>query len=347
MAASNHRIKDYNTVHHLTSRIAHKVFFLNDEARNDFLSFVFRVTEFTGLDLLGWCVMTNHFHLLVHLPEPEEISDEEVRRRYDVLKGDGRATRVLLEAEDVAAQRKRMYNVGNYMKMIKQWFSEDYNQRNGHKGTMWEAVYYDVPVPLKSHDMAERLAYMHLNPVRAAITPEFAVYPWSSLTSFVKGDARAGRGMRFVYGDAMTDEELMAYHTDIMRSLLEKWKLRRAVEIARKRAAGIEMPADPLTSEAMIAQATTHLAQVQEAYVMLQEAREGTANRNEARKLAESQIEALLQEAGELTLAEIVKRVGLAQRTAYRCVNALSKRGVVEKGGRAATWRLVAKEGLT
>jgi len=65
MAASNHRTKDYNAVRHLTSRIAHKVFFLNDEARNDFLSFVFRMTEFMGLHLLGWCVMTNHFYIIL------------------------------------------------------------------------------------------------------------------------------------------------------------------------------------------------------------------------------------------------------------------------------------------
>lgn len=341
MAASNYRIKDYDTVHHLTSRIAHKVFIMDEDARNDFLSFVFRVTEFAGVKLLGWCIMSNHFHLLAYLPDPEVLSDEEVRCRYNILKGNERATRVLLEAADVAAQRKRMYNIGNYMKMIKQWFSEDYNQRNGHKGTMWEATYRDTPVPRKSRDMAERLAYLHLNPVRSAITPEFATYAWSSLTDFVRGDERARKGMRFIYGDEMTDDEMLAYHTDIMRELLERWKLRRAEEIARKRAAGFAMPAHPLTSEAMIAQAAENVSRIQKAVVEAHEERETAANRNEAKALAERQICQLLA-AGPLGIPQIAKKLDLPERTARRYLNELSKDHKVMKSSRYAPWQLVA-----
>ena len=37
MANSNGRVKDYGTVHHLVSRIAHRVYFLKEEERGDFL----------------------------------------------------------------------------------------------------------------------------------------------------------------------------------------------------------------------------------------------------------------------------------------------------------------------
>ena len=87
MAVSNNRVKERNTVHHLISRIAHRVYFLKDEECQDFLSMMFRVAEFCGIRLLGWCIMTNHFHVLAYLPEKEELDEKEVVRRYGVLKG--------------------------------------------------------------------------------------------------------------------------------------------------------------------------------------------------------------------------------------------------------------------
>ena len=87
MANSNRRVKTFCTVHHLVSRIAHRVYFLKDDERMDFLEIVRRVAEFTGIQLLGWCVMGNHFHLLAFLPEPQDIDECEVLRRYGILKG--------------------------------------------------------------------------------------------------------------------------------------------------------------------------------------------------------------------------------------------------------------------
>ena len=69
MGFSNFRKREPFTVHHIMNRIAHRVFFLRDEERNDFIEMMRRVAEFTGIQLLGWCVMNNHFHILAYLPE--------------------------------------------------------------------------------------------------------------------------------------------------------------------------------------------------------------------------------------------------------------------------------------
>ena len=89
MANSNNRIKEHDTVHHLVSRIAHRVYFLKESERMDFLEFARRTADFTGIRLLGWCVMGNHFHILVFLPVPEPVDEEEILRRDAVLKGRG------------------------------------------------------------------------------------------------------------------------------------------------------------------------------------------------------------------------------------------------------------------
>ena len=63
MANSNNRIKEPETVHHLVSRIAHRVYFLKDEERDEFIDMMRRTAEFCGIELIGWCIMTNHFRL--------------------------------------------------------------------------------------------------------------------------------------------------------------------------------------------------------------------------------------------------------------------------------------------
>ena len=83
------RNKEYGTVHHLTSRIAHRARFLKTEEQKDFLDLMLRVSAFSGVELIGWCVMNNHFHILAYLPEPPALSDDEVLARYKLLKGDG------------------------------------------------------------------------------------------------------------------------------------------------------------------------------------------------------------------------------------------------------------------
>ena len=92
------RNTEYNTVHHLTSRIAHRAFFLKEEERNDFVDLMRRVSAFSGVELLGWCVLDNHFHIYVYLPVPRQLTDEEVLSRFRLLKGD--ASRLLDDESD-------------------------------------------------------------------------------------------------------------------------------------------------------------------------------------------------------------------------------------------------------
>ena len=83
MSHSNGRVKDYDTVHHLVSRIAHRVYFLKEDERMDFLEMVRRTAEFCGIRLIGWCVLGNHFHLLVYLPQPQVLDESEEKESLE------------------------------------------------------------------------------------------------------------------------------------------------------------------------------------------------------------------------------------------------------------------------
>lgn len=333
MANSNNRIKEPETVHHLVSRIAHRVYFLKDEERDEFTDMMRRTAEFCGIKLIGWCVMTNHFHILAYLPKPQVLDEDEILRRYGMLKGLSAASalsktfdkwrrewvlgekRVKEELDKISG---RMYDIGSFMKILKQWVTMEYNRRYSHKGTLWESAYYDRVFGLSLSKIAECLGYIHLNPIRSAASDRFDGYFWSSYTAFIRGNKLAEKGMRFVYGEDISRDEIVCSHNELLNRLLEKEKQRRAEEIARKRAAGYEAPVDPLTSEAMVIQAAAHLEKVKAAAVEMHESNDIKGRREKRRILMESSVRESIERNPNVSPAQIADMLGVSSRTVYR-----------------------------
>ena len=47
--------------YHLISRIANRAFYLTDEERTRFVERLWRVAKFSGIEVLAYCFMSNHF----------------------------------------------------------------------------------------------------------------------------------------------------------------------------------------------------------------------------------------------------------------------------------------------
>lgn len=349
MALSNYRNTRTNTVHHLGSRIAHKVYFLEEDERNDFLEMLFRVATFTGIKLLGWCIMSNHFHLLVYLPNEEIVSEQEVLRRYEAIKG---RTAVINMESTIAkwresgvdgenfvngwldSQRRRMYSISEFMKILKQWFTVEYNRRHAHRGTLWESVYFDRVVKSSESDISQCLAYIHLNPIRAALVTSFDGYAWSSYSSFKRGEQTATEGMRFIYGTNTSNEEMSVRHEELMRSLLEEEKLRRALEIAHKTAGGYLMPRDPLTTEAEVAQASARMQELEReiaAYRVQRNTAESAQERYNA--LCEETLSMIKIHPG-FNVGQLLDAMAVSRSVLYRILSDLKSRGLVQSSSR-------------
>ena len=71
--------------YHLISRIANRAFCLTDEERTRFVERLWRVAKFSGIEVLAYCFMSNHFHILVYVPDPRELSDAELLARIRAL----------------------------------------------------------------------------------------------------------------------------------------------------------------------------------------------------------------------------------------------------------------------
>lgn len=84
------RINLPNRCYHLISRVAHRAYFLDEGERTRLVDFVRRVAEFSGVKLLAYSVMSNHFHVFVYIGRPEPLSDAEIVRRISALYSDVR-----------------------------------------------------------------------------------------------------------------------------------------------------------------------------------------------------------------------------------------------------------------
>ena len=346
MSQSNHRSTQTNTVHHLGSRIAHKVYFLEEDERNDFLDMARRVATFAGIKLLGWCIMSNHFHLLVYLPHEEIVDEEEVLHRYEALKGhvaaDNMRARIAkwrmsdVCGEDLVIrwldeQRRKMYRVSEFMKILKQWFTGEYNRRHAHRGTLWEATYFDRIVKNTQSEIAQCLAYIHLNPIRAAAAAVFDGYAWSSYSAFHRGDEISVMGMRFVYGENVSEKEMSDRHEALMTALLEDEKLRRAQSIARKVAAGYEMPRDPLTTEAEVAQAGARMKELEKEMAAYQIQLNAAASAKARYAILKEETLCVLKIHPEFDSAQLLEAVSVSSSVLYRILADLTKSGHVQR----------------
>jgi REP element-mobilizing transposase RayT len=151
------------------------------ECRLELLANNFSVT------VCSFAILDNHLHVLCRLdPEVAEgWSDEEVVRRWIALypksrldMNDPAAVQAWIErqcqdAARVAEYRKRLQDLGWFMKALKEPLARLANKEDNCTGTYWEARYKSIAV-LDEQALVVTCTYIDLNPVAAGIakTPE-------------------------------------------------------------------------------------------------------------------------------------------------------------------------------
>ena len=192
-----------------------------DEVEKEALArLLWKMAAFCGLEVLTYCVMGNHFHALVRVPDREQwlerfagADGEErffghlgslyskgyvagLRAEVARLRADGKAE----EAELVlAAYRRRFCEVSVWTKEVKERFSKWLNKRRERRGTLWMERFKSVLVQdgVALRTMAN---YIDLNPVRAGLVADPAEYRWSGYGEACGGSARVQDGLCGVFG---------------------------------------------------------------------------------------------------------------------------------------------------
>lgn len=126
---------------HVTTRaVTRTPLFWDDFDRQRFLTIVERTVSFFGWRCHVFCLMLNHYHLLVETPDE---------------------------------------NLGRGMRHLNGSYAQGFNERHDRVGHLFGARYRATLVERETH-LLESSRYIVLNPVRAGLCRDAVEWPWSS-----------------------------------------------------------------------------------------------------------------------------------------------------------------------
>ena len=139
--------------HHITQRGNNQQnVFLLDEDQRQYLKALSEDCTRYRMRLLGWCLMTNHVHLVA-----------------------------VAELEDAFAR--------GLQRCHSRW-AQRFNRQYGRSGHLWQGRFFSCA--LDRDHVLTALAYVDLNPVRAGMVGDALAYPWSSARAHVEGRDESG-----------------------------------------------------------------------------------------------------------------------------------------------------------
>ena len=132
--------------YHVTARgNEQKDIYKSKRDREKFLEYLTSATERYGAVIHAWCLMSNHYHLLLETP-------------------DG--------------------NLSQIMRHVNGAYTTYFNIKRKRAGHLFQGRFKAILVEADEY-AAELSRYIHLNPVRAGITATPEQYPWSSYRSYI------------------------------------------------------------------------------------------------------------------------------------------------------------------
>ena len=96
-------------IYHCISRVVGRDFVLEVDERERFRMLMRMCEKFTGCRVLSYCLMSNHFHVLLEVPPMPEggISDQELLQRLGAFYSEAQVAEIVREMEEAASVRKR------------------------------------------------------------------------------------------------------------------------------------------------------------------------------------------------------------------------------------------------
>ncbi|GHC40148.1 hypothetical protein GCM10007100_00600 [Roseibacillus persicicus] len=201
--------------YHCVSRVVGREFLLGEAEKEQFVRYMRLYEKLYGLRVISYAVMSNHFHILVEVPQRPEDSelpdDAGLVAHVRSCLGDEAATELEWElshyrgqGNDKSAEElrerwfSRMWDISRYMKVLKQRFTQWFNGRHNRRGTLWEDRFRSVLVEGKGAAIKTMAAYIDLNPVRAGICQDPKDYRWCSYGEAVAGGQLAQKALQWL-----------------------------------------------------------------------------------------------------------------------------------------------------
>lgn len=140
------RIEYEGAWYHVMNRGAqHRTIFENDDHRQYFLTLLAEVSERFDADIHAYCLMGNHYHLMVRTPAG---------------------------------------NLQRIMRQLNGVYTQYFNRSMSLDGSLFRGRYKAILVDAESYWL-ELSRYIHCNPIEARLVEHLEDYPWSSYLAYI------------------------------------------------------------------------------------------------------------------------------------------------------------------
>ena len=201
--------------YHVISRATDRRYIFGEEEKAFFHQIMRKQEAFTGVRVITYCIMSNHWHALVEVPSLEEIKDAELVGRIRRFYPKQRAKELLQEFEQALDHAEnsgsdvwlnelrnrylfRMGDLSMFVRELKERFSKGYNRQHGRRGALWEERFKSVLIEDSEDALSTIAAYIDLNPVRAGIVAHPKEYPFCGYAEATAGNEAARNGIRTI-----------------------------------------------------------------------------------------------------------------------------------------------------
>ncbi|MGK5091680.1 transposase [Deltaproteobacteria bacterium TL4] len=164
------------TVYHVMSRTALEGFPLGDVEKDYLLGVIRSLSQLYLVEIMGFALMGNHFHLLARVLPEGDFSDEEIKGRLQEFYGDKK----MMSESDLLKYRGKLGSLSEFVKEIKQSFTRYFNKERKRFGFFWGQRFKSVIVE-DGDTLVNCLAYIDLNPIRAGLVKQPEDYRWNTL----------------------------------------------------------------------------------------------------------------------------------------------------------------------
>lgn len=289
-------------VYHCISRVVGGERLLDDECKEMMAAMIWKLAGFCGLEIITYCIMSNHFHVLLRVPPQHDVSDSQLAARLESLYGPHGTLTVFarqavsergqVDADVRQALLERMGDVSAFMKELKQRFSRWYNRRNERFGTLWAERFKSVVVEDKPSSVEAVAAYIDLNPVRAGLVEDPKDYRFCGYAAALAGNKLARQGLMSIQrGNEVVNDNCVDAPPNIniekVRSTAEK-----------------EIPRDPRSIKT---EKQLRWPECAAAYRMRMFVRAGSVGQSGKTMLTKECIQKVLAQGGVLSLGEVLR----------------------------------------
>jgi putative transposase len=210
--------------YHVVSRVVDRRWVFGDLEKEVFRKILRNQEAFTGVRVVTYCLMSNHFHLLLEVPDRNTLAPldeegllavlprlyegemvEEVRQELERARsaGDDAWHREILNRYE-----RRRGDLSQFVRELKLRTTLFMNKRLEREGTLWEGRFKSVLVEDREQALVTVAAYIDLNPVRAGMAKAPEDYRWSGYgeaSSGGRGAELAREGLGRIMAEALAD----------------------------------------------------------------------------------------------------------------------------------------------